>query len=371
MSRPALPMLFFLVALVLAWPRLQPLAEARFSDASFATTKPTSGKGGDSELLPRFGASAHAVTLAQGSDGNLVAAWFSGSREGAEDVAIVFSALVDGTWTAPRVIADRHRVERDSHRVVRKLGNPLLWRDPQNVLHLWFVSVSYGGWAGSSINHMESIDNGVRWSASKRIITSPFGNLSTLVRNPPIALRDGGVALPAYHEFINKRPEWLHFDANMMLVDKSRIPGSAGTLQPAAVAISGNEGLMLLRDAGPMHRLHVAHSADAGSSWLPAAANKIDNPNSAIAMIRLGDGSLLLAGNPQPANRNQLALLRSTDSGKNWSPPHVVEQGGDNDEFSYPALLQDDAGRVHLAYTWKRQTIKHMVLSSAVIGDLH
>ena len=371
MSRPILPMLFFGVALALAWPRLQPLSEPRFAETSFADSKPLSGNGGDSELLPRFGASAHAVTLAQGGDGKLIAAWFSGSHEGAEDVAIVASTLSDGIWSNPRVIADPHSVERDSHRIVRKLGNPMLWRDPQNMLHLWFVSVSYGGWAGSSINHMESIDNGHRWSASERIITSPFWNLSTLVRNPPVALADGGMALPAYHEFLGKRPEWLRFDAQMMLVDKARVPDSARTLQPAAVALDGKESVMLLRDAGPAHHLYSSSSSDAGASWTPVVATAIENPNSAIAMIRLTDGSVLLACNPQSANRNRLVLMRSIDKGVHWSTPYNIEQGTANDEFSYPALLQDDVGEVHLAYTWKRETIKHRVLSSAVIKELH
>lgn len=31
-------------------------------------------------------------------------------------------------------------------------------------------------------------------------------------------------------------------------------------------------------------------------------------------------------------------------------------------EFSYPTLFQDSSGRIHISYTFNRQTIKHRVL---------
>ena len=369
MKRHALPLLVFAAAVAWCWPSLKPLPDADFivPVPIKSSTTPVINTKLHAELLPLAATSAHAVTLAQLSDGRLMAAWFAGSREGASDVAIFGSVYDHGTWSAPQRIVDRQRVEQDTQRLIRKLGNPLLWRNAQNVLHLWFVSVSYGGWAGSAINHMQSNDNGQHWSAATRIVTSPFWNLSTLVRNPPLALADGGVILPAYHEFLTKRPEWLRFDSHMRIIDKARITGSAGTLQPAAVALDEHRVLALMRDSGPLHRIQAARSDDAGGHWQPAAATAIPNPNAAIALIRLADGSLLLACNPLESNRNQLVLLRSRNEGRHWSAPAIIEQGSPGDEFSYPALLQDDDGMVHLAYTWKRQAIKHVVLSPAQI----
>ena len=85
--------------------------------------------------------------------------------------------------------------------------------------------------------------------------------------------------------------------------------------------------------------------------------------------IRLADGRLLLACNPQDSNRNKLTLWVSGDSGATWREARVLEQSASgDDEFSYPALLQDRDGRIHVAYTWKRLGIKHVVLTPAVLN---
>ena len=34
-------------------------------------------------------------------------------------------------------------------------------------------------------------------------------------------------------------------------------------------------------------------------------------------------------------------------------------------EYSYPAVIQTSDGLVHVAYTWKRQRIKHVVINPA------
>ena len=48
----------------------------------------------------------------------------------------------------------------------------------------------------------------------------------------------------------------------------------------------------------------------------------------------------------------------------------MVEEGGGEDEFSYPALFQDKSGLIHLAYTWQRKKIKHVVLEPAALQEV-
>jgi predicted neuraminidase len=361
-----LPLAVFAAALALALPSLQPLPAPQLQSV-VATPTAVANTGMERRFLVNPAASAHSASLADLGDSKIAAAWFAGSREGAADVNIVFATFDGKDWNAPKAIMTREQVQRDTRRVVRKLGNPVLWRDAGGRLHLWFVSVAYGGWAGSALNHAQSDDGGAHWSPARRLITSPFLNISTLVRGSPLPLADGGVALPVYHEFIAKRPEWLRFDANGKIVDKRRFPASARLLQATAAAIDERNILALMRDAGPKRRIHAARSADSGASWTPAEATALPNPNAGIALLRLADGRLLLASNPAEGGRNLLALQVSSDQGQTWSPPQFIERGADEDEYSYPILLQDETSMIHLAYTWKRQTIAHLRFAPAAL----
>ena len=332
--------------------------------------------------LPKPTPSAHAVTVAEvlpatealdGATVGLIAAWFGGTREGAADVSLYQSTWTSGQsqdWTAAREMLSRGDAERQLGRNIRKLGNPLFVSEPGR-LQLFFVSVSYGGWAGSAINRSASMDGGVSWTTAQRLITSPFFNLSTLVRNPGSFYTDGSLGLPVYHEFINKHGEWLRLSAEGRVLGKSRMAMPRPTLQPAVVPLGAEHAVAALRDAGPgPNQIQWSETRDGGQSWTQQSPRAVPNPNSAAAMIGLRDGSLLLACNPIPGNRNQLALLRSTDQGDTWSLVRVVEQSPDDrDEFSYPALLQDRSGVIHLLYTWKRQGIRHASFTQAWVKN--
>ena len=316
-------------------------------------------------MLPQVAASAHAATLAELPDGRIAAAWFAGSREGADDVAIWFTTLDRKGWQEPRPIATRESTAGALFARVRKLGNPLLFSDGPR-LHLWFVSVAVGGWAGSSINHAVSHDGGNTWSWPTKLQTSPFANISTLVRTPPLLLADGGLGLPVYHEFIAKYGEWLRLSPDGKIIDKARMVHPVRTLQPAVVAQDGQRALALLRDAGPFPgHVRVATTTDGGQHWQAGEALPVRNPNSSVALIRLASGRLLLAGNPENS-REAMLLWLSVDDGKTWQPSRTVETAPDGGaEFSYPALLLGRDGRIHLAYTWRRQGIKYATFSEA------
>jgi hypothetical protein len=97
--------------------------------------------------------SVHAASLIALKDGAVRAFWFAGSREGAADV-VINTAVFDpqaARWSAPSVVIDRVGAEKGLSRYIKKLGNPVPARMADGRMQLFFVTVSIGGWAGSSI----------------------------------------------------------------------------------------------------------------------------------------------------------------------------------------------------------------------------
>src|SRR5690606_12439131 len=219
--------------------------------------------------------SVHASTIAQLPDGGLIAAWFGGSREGAKDVAIYASNwnAYSGSWEPVRRVSDRSMSSRELGRYVKKLGNPVLHCDRRGRLWLYYVTVSVGGWSGGSISVKHSDDQGRSWSDARRLIAAPFLNTCNLVRSAPIDLDDGGVLLPAYHEFLYQFGELLHLDADGQLVNKYRMNAGLDSLQPALVARSATE-LLAYHRRGGASQPHVLfnRSVDAGRTWSPVEA---------------------------------------------------------------------------------------------------
>ena len=52
-----------------------------------------------------------------------------------------------------------------------------------------------------------------------------------------------------------------------------------------------------------------------------------------------------------------------SQNGITWKPVLTLEK--DRSEFSYPYVIQTKDGRVHITYTYRRDTIKHVTLDPA------
>lgn len=97
---------------------------------------------------------------------------------------------------------------------------------------------------------------------------------------------------------------------------------------------------------------------------------EVPNPNSGISVVRLADGDLLLAANPDPGARASLVLLRAPVSEGPWEPVLTIETGEWKEEerdiefreYSYPWMMIDGRGRLHVLYTWNRREIRHWSL---------
>jgi predicted neuraminidase len=318
--------------------------------------------------------SVHAASLIALKDGAVRAFWFAGSREGAPDV-VINTAVYDpqaARWSAPTVVMDRVGAERGLSRYIAKLGNPVPARTADGRMQLFFVTVSIGGWAGSSISTLISDDEGLTWDRPERLIASPLINLSTLVKSPPVMFADGRMGLPAYHEWVGRFGEFLRIDANQV-IDKRRMSSGRSAIQPAIFVDSAQEANAFFRQTRPSSQpkqIPVSETANAGQSWTIGKDLEIANPNSAVAALTLSNGSRVLVLNNIEAGRYRLVMLISETKTSPWKVAQVLEDDESlaNDqrrEFSYPYLITVNGEDAHLAYTWDRKKIRHMYFPAA------
>ncbi|MGA7594568.1 MAG: sialidase family protein [Gallionella sp.] len=355
--------------------------------------------------------STHAASLVELADGRIRAFWFAGSREGAPDV-VIRSAVFDpakNSWSAERSIVNRVDTEHALLRYVKKIGNPVAQRAPDGKLWLYYVTVSLGGWAGSSISAVASTDDGATWGRPRRLITSPFINISTLIKGTPFLYDDGTMGLPVYHEFIGKFGELLRIAGNGNIIDKQRLSDGKSTLQPVVLITSPEHALVLMRRSGNIpKRVISTMTDDAGQHWSAPKPTALANPDAAISGVVLPDGKMLVVLNNIEEGRDALSLVVSSDVGKTWKTLYQLEDQRDQPtdpdcfgqiaaklaratdpgiadasayaksaqrnkcigqhcdyEFSYPYLIRTHGGDFDLVYTWNRSFIKHVRFNRA------
>lgn len=395
---------------------LAPFAQASQSASAVAAAPQYSSRFVSSQLTDFVHSSS--VTALPGGD--LMAVWFAGSREGAADVQ-VRTARFDansGEWGAEQVLATRESTRDGTHRYIRKLGNPVIALAPDNRLWMFYVSVSVGGWATSAINVMVSDDLGTNWSPPRQLITSPFFNISTLVRAAPVFHADGSIGLPVYHEFMGKFAEYLYLSADGAVIDKFRISRGKHSLQPTIVPQDGQRAIAMLRYAGETHhRILASRTEDAGQTWSEPYPLEPSNPNSSLAAVGMANDGLLVALNDLQDGRFKLSLY-GTNAGLNqwrnvveldqspdplgqpFSPEaykEIIGEGfrassgalrlpmeqrflssldyrvckprGCEFEYEYPYFSRSPDGMYHLVYSWNNTFIKHVSFNEAWLAE--
>ncbi|WP_370625438.1 exo-alpha-sialidase [Polynucleobacter sp. CS-Odin-A6] len=322
------------------------------------------------DWLPDTGApSVHAASLIALKDGAVRAFWFAGSREGAPDV-VINTAVFDpkaARWSAPTVAMDRVRAEKGLSRYIAKLGNPVPARMADGRMQLFFVTVSIGGWAGSSISTMISDDEGFTWGQPQRLITSPLINLSTLVKSPAIPFTDGRLGLPAYHEWIGRFGEFLRVQESQV-IDKRRMSSGRGAIQPVVFLDGAQDASAFFRQtrsSTQAKQIPASETKDAGQSWLVTKDLEIPNPNAALAALTLTNGTRVMVLNNVEAGRYRLVMVMRELNSTQWKVVQVLEDdellaSDQRREFSYPYLVSASGENVHLVYTWDRKKIRHI-----------
>lgn len=315
--------------------------------------------------MPPATPSAHASTLLAmpASDPvSLWAFWFAGSRESGPDVQIVASAFSrrQQQWLPAQAVVNRHVSAAELGYGVRRLGNPVAWRDASGRINLFVVATGLGGWAAGRIKQMRQTEadqnpEALKFETVRVLPLSWLWNISHLVRAMPLALADGGMVLPVYFELGKKYPLALRFDAQGEFLGMVRMSRQADRLQPTLLLRGASDWVALMRDNSPARQLHAAQTLDGGVHWHDLPDPGLPNPDAAVAGLALAPGLLYLAHNPRPESRAVLALSQSVD-GLNWQPLSTLAQGQGRDEYSYPSMAWAD-NSLWVSYTDQRQRI--------------
>ncbi len=306
----------------------------------------------------------HASTLCETPRGVLVA-WFGGTEEKAKDVGIWTSELKTGSteWSTPKEWADG--VQYGGHR--HPCWNPVLYQTPNAGPTLLFFKVgpSPDAWWGEL---MISRDHGATFGERRRL---PEG-IDGPVRCKPILIDDGKTLLCGSS---TEHDGWrVHFEKISLTdgepsgvwkrVGPIHEASTFNAIQPTFVEHPDGKLQVLCRTKEGV--ISTSHSDDGGDSWSPMVATPLPNPNSGVDVVTLKDGRHLLiynhlgTGKTGWGRRGLLNLAISKD-GIEWHKIGILEQE-EKAEFSYPAMIQAEDGRVHLTYTWKRKRIKRVVV---------
>ena len=324
---------FVLAALVLAADPATPPGVVRseyiFTDAPFA--------------------SCHASTIVPTKKGTLLAAWFGGKREGAPDVGVWLARLDAGKWTKPAEVADGGK-EDDR----QPCWNPVLFQPKDGPLTLFYkVGPNPKTWHAM---RTASDDDGVTWSPPRPL---PDGFLGP-IKNKPVQLADGPVLCPSSTEDAGWQAHFERTDDRGRDWSKTE-PLNDGkqiaAIQPTILVHA--DGRLQALGRSRQGKIWQAWSKDAGKTWGAMELTNLPNPNSGIDAVTLADGRQLLVYNHTARVRSPLNVAVSED-GTAWKAALVLE--AEPGEFSYPAVIQDSDGLVHITYTWKRQRIKHVVV---------
>ncbi len=314
----------------------------------------------------------HPAAIEELRNGDLFIAYYGGEGEYEGDTAVFGSRLAKGSsqWTPPKRIADTpHRSE----------GNAVIWQEPGGALWLFYV-VRYGEtWSDSVIKYKFSIDDAQSWSDSE-LLSFEKG---MMVRSQPIQLANGDFLLPIYHETGNDR-ESVGKDSSSLFAryDKStkqwsftdKVHSRLGNIQPSVVQLDEKRLLAFCRRGGgyghvPDGYMVMTESRDGGLTWSPGVDTAFPNPNSAIDLIKLGNGHLVLIYNDSfMGERMPLTMRVSRDNGKTWPyVRNIVDRPGDT--AAYPYIIQTADGRIQGVYTSQERTmINHFVLEEADIA---
>lgn len=337
--------------------------------------------------------SSHASSLLALPNGDVLLAWFSGKSEGGDNVGIAVSKLKKGEtkWSQAKFVSKaQHRSAQNP--VLMRNNNPNDKEDSKHVRIVHSSQAAYEGQGTSDMRSLFSTDGGEAWS--KPVVVDHKNG--AFPKNSAIRALNGDLILPMYYTpsgFFDASTQYSELqtskDGGESWHPLVEMPGTRGNLvQPTIVRLNNNDLLSFFRSR-TADFIYASKSTNDGKTWTEAKPTKFPNNNAGIQMIKLRDSSkdvLVLVFDNCNEGRFPLSIALSEDGGKSWDHIRDLEPDVDFDheqpnrdkhtndgdgEYSYPSIQEDGIhdGLIHVAYTFRRETIKYSAFMTDWIKD--
>lgn len=354
-------------------------------------------------FLPSPMVQNHAANLHFLPDGRLACVWFGGTMEGMGDISVWMSTLGPDGWTAARRLSDD---------ASRSEQNPVLFTAPDGAVWLFHTSQPGGRQDLCEIVARMSVDGGHSFGPAGRI-----GDFRGVFVRQPVRIGPAGEwLLPGFRCVTPAEGRWTgDIDSAVMLVSHDQgaswqaveVPESLGAVHMNPVAPDGGVMPAFYRDRYAQW-VKRSLSSDGGLTWSAPKPTDLPNNNSSVQATRLADGRIAMVLNPISAAQSDarraslydeipdesgekadvravtagpkaiwgvprapMTLALSSDNGVSFPVRIDLDRGtghalsnnsaeGVNRELSYPSILQDSEGRLHIAYTYHRRAIRYV-----------
>lgn len=316
---------------------------------------------------------AHASTITELKNGDLLAAYFGGTKEKNPDVCIWVSRKPKGAdrWEAPVMAGDGtddylHQPLSSTALPRQACWNPVLFTMPDGEVWLFFkIAAEISDWQGWVV---KSKDGGRTWSKREMLpkgFIGPVKNKPVLVGNRLICGSSTEGDWWRFHVEIYDlaTKTWKYVgpiavDSAMQTDDQKMHP--IRCIQPSVLKLRDGRLMVLMRTHNG--KLAKSYSSDNGDSWTLVMLSEVENNQSGTDAVTLKDGRQALIYNnfetlmsTKKGPRTPLSLAIS-DDGEHWHHALTLEDSPVS-QYSYPAIIQGRDGNLYCTYTWRRERI--------------
>lgn len=318
---------------------------------------------------------AHASTIVELKNGDLLASYFGGTKERNPDVCIWVSRKEKGSdiWSKPMMVADgttdfEHNQLSNSITPRKACWNPVLFQMPNGEVWLFFkIGADINDWQGWVV---KSSDGGKTWSKREML---PSGFLGP-IKNKPVLIdnrllcgssteKNGWKFHVEIYDLDTKKWKYVGpVKAEEAIKTDDNKEHPIDCIQPSILKLKDGRLKVLMRTHNGF--LAQSYSSDKGDTWSDVTLSEIPNNQSGTDAVTLKDGrQALIYNNFQTLNgtkkgpRTPLSIALS-DDGEHWHHAITLEDSPIS-QYSYPAIIQGKDGKLHCVYTWRRQRIAY------------